>query len=82
MQVDIEVCEQIFSWLSKYKKITQMMGESTFMFFLLYLCDLHNMHEEERLKSDRLCKYVYKLTALLMSLIAGQENNIIIVYYV
>ena len=53
MQVDTEVCEQIFSWLSKYKKITQKMGENTFIFFLLYICDLHNMHEEEKLKSGK-----------------------------
>ena len=29
------------------------MGENTFIFFLIYLCDLNNMHEEEKLKSGR-----------------------------
>ena len=37
MQVDTEVCEQNFSWLSKYKKITQKMGENTHIFFYLSL---------------------------------------------
>ena len=49
MQVDTEVCEQVFSWLSKYKRSTQKMSQHTFVFFLLYLCDLHNIREESKL---------------------------------
>ena len=33
LQVDTEVCEQVFSWLSRYKRITQKMNQHTFMFF-------------------------------------------------
>lgn len=45
-KVDTEICEQIFSWMSKYARITQHMNRVHFLFFLLYLCDAHN----------RLCK--------------------------
>lgn len=30
--------EQIFSWLSKYAKMTRSMSEHTFMFFIMYIC--------------------------------------------
>ena len=50
LQVNTEVCEQTFSWLSKYSRITQSMSQHTFMFFVLYLCELHNIREEEKLK--------------------------------
>ena len=49
LQVDKEVCEQVFSWLSKYKRITQKMNQHTFMFFMLYLWDLHNICEKQKL---------------------------------
>ena len=49
LQVDTEVCEQVFSWLSKYKRITQKMNQHTFMFFMLYLWDLHNICEQQKL---------------------------------
>ncbi len=49
MQVDIEVCEQVFSWLSRFSRMTHKMSQHTFMFFLLYLCDLHNIREEKKL---------------------------------
>ena len=42
MQVDTEVCEQTFSWLSRYARITKHMNKSHFLFFLLYVCELHN----------------------------------------
>jgi len=48
-QVDTEVCEQTFSWLSNHKKMTQKMSRSTFMFFLLYVCELHNRRENDKL---------------------------------
>ncbi len=47
-QVDTEVCEQVFSWLSRYSHTTHM-SQHTFAFFVLYLCDIHNMHEKEKL---------------------------------
>lgn len=48
-QVDTEVCEQTFSWLSRYGKMTKRMNRSRFFFFLLYMCDLHNLREEKKL---------------------------------
>ena len=50
VQVDSEVCEQVFSWLSRYKKMTSKMNRHNFMFFLLYICDLHNRREIDKLK--------------------------------
>lgn len=50
LQVDTEVCEQVFSWLSRYSRITQKMSQDTFMFFLLCVCDLHNIREEQKLQ--------------------------------
>jgi len=49
MMVDTEVCEQVFSCQSKYCKMTQKMSQHTFLFFLFYLCDLHNIREESKL---------------------------------
>ena len=49
LQVDTEVCEQVFSWLSRYSHITKKMSQHTFIFFILYLCDLHNRYEELKL---------------------------------
>lgn len=42
LQVDTEVCEQVFSWLSRYSRITHHMNRHHFMFYILYICDLHN----------------------------------------
>ncbi len=39
IQVDSQICEQIFSWLSGYARITQHMQRE---YFLIYLCDQHN----------------------------------------
>ena len=52
VQVDTEVCEQVFSWLSRYSHMTPKMSQHTFMFFLLYISDLHNIYEKES-KIDR-----------------------------
>ncbi len=49
-QVDTEVCEQTFSWFSKYGKMTRKMNRYVYMFFIIYLCDLHNEREIEKLK--------------------------------
>ncbi len=42
LQVDTEICEQTFSWLSRYTRITKHMNKPHFKFYVLYLCDLHN----------------------------------------
>ena len=41
-QVNSEICEQTFSWLSRYAKITRHMNRERFLFFILYICELHN----------------------------------------
>ena len=49
-QVDTEVCEQCFSWLSRYARITRRKQRSTFLFFTLYMCYMHNLREESKLR--------------------------------
>ena len=34
IQVDTEICEQLFSWLSKYARITQHMNKHPFTYFI------------------------------------------------
>ena len=41
-QVDTEIAKQIFSWLSRYARISKHMNKAHFLFYILYLCDLHN----------------------------------------
>ena len=53
IQVDTEVCEQHFAWLSNYAKMTRRMNRNTFMFYLLNICDFHNMREEQKLHRAR-----------------------------
>ena len=50
LKVNTEVCEQTFSWLSRYSHITRHMRRQTFVFFILYLCDLHNTKAIKKLK--------------------------------
>lgn len=45
MQVDTQICEQTFSWLSRYARITKHMNRAHFMFYLMYLCDMHNQRK-------------------------------------
>lgn len=40
--VNTEVCEQLFSWLSKFAPITKHMNRWRFMFLMYYLVDSHN----------------------------------------
>lgn len=40
--VNTEVCEQLFSWLSKFAPITKHMNRWRFMFLMYYLLDSHN----------------------------------------
>jgi len=48
--VDTEVCEQHFSWLSKYARMSRRMDRNTFVFFILYIIDMHNRREEQKLQ--------------------------------
>ena len=45
--MNTEVCEQLFSWLSKFAPITKHMNRWRFLFLMLYLVDNHN-HDVER----------------------------------
>ena len=38
LQVDTQICEQTFSWLSRYSKTTRKMKQEGFLFFVLYIC--------------------------------------------
>ena len=60
LQVDTEVCEQVFSWMSKYARITQHMNRQHFLFYLLYLCDSRN-----RMYSKSLNIIVHSLTCIV-----------------
>ena len=40
--VNTKVCEQLFSWLSKFAPITKHMNRWRFMFLMYYLLDSHN----------------------------------------
>ena len=52
LQIDTEVCEQTFSWLSKYAKMTRRMNRGHFVFFIIYVQHLHNLREEEKLRNS------------------------------
>ena len=60
IKVDTEICEQCFSWLSRYVTMTRM-SRTTFVFLLLYLCDLHNEREE-----NTKAKWLYDVTVNFM----------------
>lgn len=40
--VNTEVCEQLFSWLSRFAHITKHMNRWRFLFLMLYILDCHN----------------------------------------
>lgn len=40
--VNTEVCEQLFSWLSRFSYITKHMNRWRLLFLMLYLIDNHN----------------------------------------
>ena len=46
IQVDTEVCEQCFSWLSKYSKMTRRMSRNTFIFFFCLTCVIFTILEK------------------------------------
>ena len=41
-EVNTEICEQLFSWLSKYAPITKHMNRWRFLFLIIYILDCHN----------------------------------------
>ncbi|CAH3139866.1 unnamed protein product [Porites evermanni] len=49
--IDTEVCEQTFSWLSKYEKMTRKMNRGHCVFFMIYVQHLRNLTEEEKLRN-------------------------------
>ena len=52
LQVDTEICEQTFSWLSKYSKMTRYMNKSHYLFFVLYIRDLHIRRKYQHYQND------------------------------
>ena len=47
LEVDSEVCEQTFSWLSQLIcKITRHMNQNRFIFYIVNLCELRNRRVE------------------------------------
>ncbi|XP_068753057.1 uncharacterized protein [Montipora capricornis] len=46
--VDTEVCEKLFSWLSKYSHITKHMNRWRFLFLMLYVLENHNLDVEQQ----------------------------------
>ena len=47
LQVDTEICEQTFSWLSRYARTC-----ISILSYLIYICDLHNEREEKKLNNS------------------------------
>ena len=45
-----EVCEQTFSWLSRYARSTKYMNKEHLLFSIIYICDLHNRRILNRIK--------------------------------
>ena len=45
--VNTEVCEQLFSWLSKYSHMTKHMNRWRFLFLMLYVLDNHNLNSNK-----------------------------------
>ena len=46
--VNTEVREQLFSWLSKYSHMTKHMNRWRFLFLMLYILDNHNLDVEQQ----------------------------------
>ena len=63
LQVDTEICEQTFGWLTKYRKRTRHMNQHRFFFYTLNPCDLKSQKIEEALNSG-------KKQALVLALLA------------
>jgi len=48
-EVNTEVCEQLFAWLSRFPHMTKHMNRWRFLFIILYVLDNHNENVEEKL---------------------------------
>lgn len=46
-EVNTEVCEQLFSWLSRFSYMTKHMNRWRFLFIMLYVIDNHNRDVEQ-----------------------------------
>ncbi len=66
-------CEQKFSWLSRYAKITRQMKQEHFLFFILYMCDLHNRHLISRLPPSK--GIVFSVDWNVCCSFCGSESN-------
>ena len=67
MQVNTEVCEQTFSWLSKYSRIARHMNRERFLFYLLYLCHLRNNYKlQSKVKMYEHSTYGWELDITLI----------------
>ena len=64
IQIETEVCEQTFSWLSKYAKMTRKMKRGHFVFSIIYVQHLHNLREEEKLRNSGYKKLWLDLTMI------------------
>ena len=53
LQVDTEICEETFAWLTKYMETTRHMNQHRFFFYILNFCDLKNEKIEEALNSRK-----------------------------
>ncbi len=56
------------AWLSRYKKISRKMNRHHFMFYLLYICNLHNQSKINQLWLFRAYNYVIVLQLPLIIL--------------
>ena len=80
MQVNTEVCEQTFSWLSKYSRITRHMNRERFLFYLLYLCYLRNNYKlQSKVKMYEHSTYGWELDiTLILQFTHYTENDIML----
>ena len=47
-EVNTEVCEQLFSWLSRFAHMTKHMNRWRFLFIMLYVIENHNQDVEQQ----------------------------------
>ena len=72
LQVDTEICEQTFSWLSRYSRMTRHMNKSHFLFYILYICDLHDMQHNTKKN------YFFSEHIIIILYYSAQKRNKII----
>ena len=78
-QVDTEVCEQTSSWLSCYGKMTRRMNLSTYLFFLLYICNLHNIRETETYETNYTASNNYYIIITIVQSYTGKYHEFVAV---